>query len=459
MKAWTSSVALASLVSLLSTVTSAQPNEKPPERAARGKEHVIGEDFPPVVRQQQEEINISVGENRTLPATNVRSYSEATPGIAEVRLTPDSSQFIIVGQQPGSTTLLLIKKDNTQVTYTINVFARSLERVESELVQLLEGTPGMRVRRVGPRFFIEGGVSTEPELKRIERIAAQFPGQVESLVVLGGAAAERRINVRIDFYFVQFDRGKSYQVGVGYPGRFGGGALHADFDFLTSAFTSATASVVNQPLPGLDLAATQGWAKILKHSTVIASNGCEAKFSSGGEQNFIVSSGLSTSLTQLPFGTNVAVLPRFDPASRELEVRVNAEVSDLTPSVASDVPGRSVSKVDTLVSLKLGQSIVLSGIRTRTERHSVSGLPLLSEIPVLGILFGSHGNAKEEVEGAVIVVPSVVESVPKGAREVLDEALTRYQGFSGDMTGIDAWDKVPPAPAPAPSAIVAPVSR
>jgi pilus assembly protein CpaC len=297
-------------------------------------------------------------------------------------------------------------------------------------------------------LFIEGGVSTEPELKRILQIAALFPGQVESLVVLGGAAAESKLNIRIDFLFVQFDRTKNYQAGVSWPGKFGGpgiGSFSGDVDLLAGAATSARASVVDQPLPGLDLAATNGWAKVLKHSTVITSNGSEASFSSGGEQNYVVSTGLSAALTQIRFGTDVKVLPRFDSTSKELRVELDAEVMDLTPPVASgtDLPGRNVSKLSTAVALKLGQSIVLSGIRSQAQRHSVSGLPLLSEIPLLGLLFGSHGDAKEEVEGAIFVVPSIIESIPKGAQQVLDDALRDYEEFSGDLDDVNAWEKNP----------------
>jgi pilus assembly protein CpaC len=203
--------------------------------------------------------------------------------------------------------------------------------------------------------------------------------------------------------------------------------------------------VIDQPLPGLDLAATKGWAKVLKHSTVIASNGTEAEFASGGEQNYVVSTGFSSTLQQIRFGTNVKVLPRFDSTSKELRVQLEAEVMDLTPPVAAgtDLPGRNVSKLNTAVALKLGQSIVLSGIRSRSQRHSIGGLPLLSEIPLLGVLFGSHGDQQEEVEGAIFVVPSVIESIPKGAQEVLDGALQDYQDFSGDLNDVNAWDKNP----------------
>lgn len=440
-------------LSLAAVLTATLAHSQPASKAARSDKAELSEPqrtegSDRATLRQTEELNLSVGENRTISAASVRSFSEGAKGVADVRLTPDASQFVIVGQKPGSTTLLLIRKDGTEVSYSINVFQRAIQSVEHELLQLLSGTTGVRVRRVGARFFIEGGVSTEPELKRIEHIAALFPDQVESLVVLGGAAAERKLNLRVDFIFVQFDRTKGYQVGINMPSSIGGPGIarfDATHDFLAGALSAAQAQIVNQPLPGLDLAASRGWAKVLKHSTVITANGSEAKFSTGGEQNYVVSTGFSASLTQITFGTDVSVLPRFDPVSRELEIRLQSLVSDLTPPVAggTNLPGRNVSKLETLVSLKLGQSIVLSGIRTRSQRHAVTGLPLLSQIPLLGILFGSHADSEEEVEGAIYVVPSVIESIPRGAREIVDEALGQYKEYRGDMNDVKAWEKDP----------------
>jgi pilus assembly protein CpaC len=401
-----------------------------------------------IALERSEELSLAVGENRTLSAVDVKSFAEGVKGVADVRLTPDSTQFVIVGQKPGSTTLLLLKNDKTQVNYQINVSPRPMQSVERELLQLLEGSTGVRVRRIGARLFIEGGVSTEPEQKRISQIAALFPGQVESLIVLGGAAAESKLNVRIDFLFVQFDRSKGYQVGVNWPAKIGGakvGKFSGEFDFLKSAATTAQASIIDQPLPGLDIAATNGWAKVLKHSTVITSNGSEASFSSGGEQNYVVSSGLTAALTQIRFGTDLKVLPRFDSTSKELKVELEAQVMDLTPPVAAgtDLPGRNVSKLSTAVALKLGQSIVLSGIRSKARRHSVSGIPLLSELPLIGLLFGSHGDAQEDVEGAIFVVPSIIESIPKGAQEVLDDAMRDFKAYSGNLDKVNTWEKNP----------------
>jgi pilus assembly protein CpaC len=403
---------------------------------------------------KSEELSLAVGENRTLPANDVKSFSEGAPGIAEVRVTPNGAQFVIVGQKPGATTLLLLKNNGQEVLWNINVFARPVQTVQAELSELLGDTTGVRVRRVGSRFFVEGGVSSEPELKRIEHIASLYQGQVESLVVLGGAAADRKINIRVDFFFVQFNKTDNYQVGIGWPAAIGGaGVVQSTFayDFLAGATTAARASVVNQPLPWLDLAARNGWAKVLKHATVITANGGQAEFANGGSQNFEVANGLTATIEKIAFGTTIKILPRFDPTSREMQVNVDALVEDLTPpsSAATNLPGQNTSKLTTGVALKLGESIVLSGIRTQAHRYTTAGIPGLSEIPILGPLFGSVGNQEEEVEGAVFIVPSVIESAPARVTELIDRAIGQYESFDGDMREVAPFDELPKQPAKA----------
>jgi pilus assembly protein CpaC len=400
-------------------------------------------------KEETHELDLSVGENRTIRASDVRNYSEGSPGIVDVKLTTDGTQFVVVGLKPGQTTLLLIHKDGTHTNYAINVFVRSPAVVERELHQLLEGTVGLRVRRVGARFFIEGGVSSEADQKRLAHIAALYPGQVESLVEVGSLADDRQFNIRIDFYFLQFNKDTGYQVGLAWPARIGGDNVFTSamtFDFIANTASTATASITNQPLPSLDIASRRGWAKVLKQATIITGNGAEAKFDSGGEQNFTVATNFTASIHAIAFGVNLVVLPRFDRLTREMEVKIAAENSDLVPAAGgTNLPGRDTSKLSTIVHLKLGQSIVLSGISSRTQRHRVGGLPVLSEIPVLGLLFGSHQHAQADVEGAVLIIPSIIESLPKASLEGVRKAMAQYEEFSGHLKPIEFMNKTPPA--------------
>lgn len=433
---------LTALALLAPAIAHAAPPPKDPwkDKAAAG------------TSENSDEVTLTVGENKTVSAANVKNYSEGVPGIIDVKLTTDNSQFVIAGRKPGSTTMLLIKNDGSQVSLTVHVFARSPQAVEKELNQLLEGMPGVRARRVGARIVIDGTVPTEAELKRVQHVAALYPNQVEALVTLPGGGGTTTVDakyiVRIDFYFIQYDKNSSYGVGLGWPGSIGGDAVvksNVAFDFVGGS-RAATASITNQPIPRLDIASRKGWAKVLKQATVVTNNGVEANFQNGGEQNFTVNTGLTVGVQRIQFGTDVTVLPRYNPQKHEVEMKLVADVSDLTSSSGgTSLPGRTTSKLTTNITLKLGQSIVLSGIRAKSQNHAVDGLPGLSDIPVLGLLFGKHSNAELQTEGAIFVVPNVVEAVPNQAAEMVQSALAKFQDYSGSIDKMEVYDRRPGA--------------
>ena len=411
-----------------------------------------GTAFAQKAKGDHEEISLAVGETKTLPAGGVKEYSEGVKGVVDVVPTPDGRTFVITGKKPGTTTLLLIKTDGTQTTFDISVANRNPQQVEREIQQLLEPFPGVRSRRVGSRIFLEGAVPTDNEYKRIQQIVTVYGGQVDSLVTVG--VAERKLLIRLDFFFVQYSRSSGYNLGVGWPANIAGTTAagqpvvqsNYSYDFVSRTTQTAQASVVNQPLPRLDIAARHGWAKVMKQSSVITANGNEATFQNGGESNFLVSGVGAAALVSVKFGTNVTVLPRYDSNSRDVEIKLLADVADLTPpSAANGPPGRLTTKLETNVTLKLGQALILSGIKTSSVQREVTGLPGLSEIPVIGLLFGSHGQEKLDIEGAVFIVPSVVDTVPKSALELINNAMGNYREFSGEIEYLETFPKTPPS--------------
>jgi pilus assembly protein CpaC len=425
----------ATLALVLCTLCPLGVHAEPPPRASAASAEVV------------EDLSLAVGETLTHSARAVRNYSVAATGIIEVKLTSDARQFVFVGRTPGTTTVLLINEDGSQRTLNVTVFPRPPQLVEKELADLLDGL-SVQTRRVGAQIVLDGLVPSEADLRRVQQIAALFPEQVTSLVqvsepgALSGAAKARSL-IRIDFYFVQYDKNSGYGVGIGWPDSVAGTASFS-YDFLAGAAQAATASVIGQPLPRLDIAARRGWAKLLKQATVVTNNDAEATFSNGGEQNVPIAAGFTAGVERIQFGTEVTVLPHFEADKGELSLRVVADVSDLSVGLSgSALPGRLTSKLTTHVSLKLGQSLVLSGIRSHSEIHSKSGLPLLSDIPVLGLLFASHSQSSVETEGAIFVVPSVVHAVPSDAAELVGLALSKFDEYDGDIEDVDAYDKRP----------------
>lgn len=432
---------LVRLALLLAGVAAPLPCVVPREAHAQGK------------KEAHEELILAMGETKTISAAGVKSFSDGVPGVAEVRLSENPPQFVVVGRKAGNTTLLLIKNDNSQVTYDITVVPRSPAAVERDLKPLLEALPGLRLRQSGGRILIEGSVATEAELKRVQQQAQAFAGQVDVYATVGAGGSDRKLLIRLDFFFVQYEKTRSFAVGLGWPTAIGTQAngqtaiqSNFQFDFIAGTTTNAQATVVNHPLPHLDIAARRGWAKVIKQSTVVTANGTEATFNSGGEQNFIQNTGLTIGLVRVQFGTNVTVLPRYDAREKEVELKLGADVSDLTaPASGGTVPGRTTTKLDTVVTLRLGQALIVSGIHSQSTRSDIQGLPFISEIPVLGLLFGTHRRDSAETEGAIFVVPSVIDTVPKSSIALIKSAVGTFDYFSGDISEVDTYPKQPPS--------------
>ena len=239
-------------------------------------------------RSAGRDLTLAIGEQVVIPAGDIRQFSEGTPGIVDVR-TSNDGRMIVVGQRAGSTTLLLIHAGGNQENLQITVFARRPEAVQAEIENLLEGYTGVQIRRVGARLYLEGGVASEAQQRRVQQIATLYPGQVESLVAIDPTIVERRINVRLDLYFVELSTNASRRVGLSWPAFIGGSAqdwrLDSSYNLIAPlggqsvppGIQFARATLSNQPLPRLDIAANGGYARVLRQATLITANGNEAR--------------------------------------------------------------------------------------------------------------------------------------------------------------------------------------
>jgi len=350
--------------------------------------------------QGAQELVLQVGEQKVMPTKNVQSYSEGVKGVIDVRLTKDASQFVVVALAPGTTTLLFIMTDGSQQQYRVSV--------------------------------------VDPEGRK----GGTTPGTVEA-----------RENIRLDFYFVQLDKTYSHQIGIGWPGAIAP-TFSASYNVKAGELDSATAVVTGLALPRLDIGQSTGWAKVMRQAAVVAANGEKASFSGGGEVNVLVQSALNTGVQKIQFGSIIEVQPNYDAKSGRIELQLHADISELQSDGGTGVPGRITSGLDTVVNLELGQSIILAGLTAKSERSSKTGLPVLSQLPLVGVLFGSHAHAEDETENVVLIVPSVVDAVSMQARERIAEGLQQYEEYSGKIAGV----KFVPAPALGP-ARVAPKNR
>ncbi|MFT3926013.1 MAG: pilus assembly protein N-terminal domain-containing protein [Myxococcales bacterium] len=209
---------------------------------------------PPELR----ELSLEPGQQLSLSAAGVKSYSAGVPGVVEVRLSKEGDQFVLLALRPGLTTLLLFMLDGREIQYRIEVVAPERE-------------PGQRIL-VAPQD-----------------------------------------NIRLDFYFVQVSQDSGHQLGVAFPDSLGGEArVSANFNLLSGALTDATLGIADQVLPRLDWAQRGGWARVSRQAAVVAENGKQAEFHSGGEVNVSIQGALTAEVRAISYGSRVTVQPRFE---------------------------------------------------------------------------------------------------------------------------------------------------
>jgi pilus assembly protein CpaC len=66
-------------------------------------------------------------------------------------------------------------------------------------------------------------------------------------------------------------------------------------------------------------------------------------------------------------------------------------------------------------------------------------------IPVLGIFFGGHSNSESDTEGAIYIIPSIIESVPRKAHDITDTAMREYEDYDGNITKVSSFPEPPPS--------------
>lgn len=124
--------------------------------------------------------------------------------------------------------------------------------------------------------------------------------------------------------------------------------------------------------------------------------------------------GVSSSVSYLDVGLKLEVEPQVQLDS-DIVIKVALEVS----SVVSTVTGPDGStayrvgtrQTSTSLRLKDGETQILAGLINDNDRRGSAGIPGLSELPVLGSLFGVRNDTRDKQEIVLLITPRIVRNV------------------------------------------------
>lgn len=124
-------------------------------------------------------------------------------------------------------------------------------------------------------------------------------------------------------------------------------------------------------------------------------------------------------------GVILKVTPRVND-SGTIILDIAQEVSDVAETTTSGINSPTIQqrRLASTVATRSGQMIALGGlIRDRTTRLK-SGIPLLSQIPIIGAAFGSQENRGSRTELIILLTPTVMRSAEE-TKAIVDELTDR----------------------------------
>ncbi|MBW2631113.1 MAG: secretin and TonB N-terminal domain-containing protein [Deltaproteobacteria bacterium] len=156
-----------------------------------------------------------------------------------------------------------------------------------------------------------------------------------------------------------------------------------------------------------------GDGKIISSPKVTTLDGVKATIKQGEEIPYTVVEEDGKTSTEFKEATlKLEVTPTVTPEGRiSIEVKANNDYADWTyknPKVVSDNPPIKTSSVESTVVVADGDTIVIGGVYKTIASESVEGVPLLSNIPVLGWLFKYKTVSNDKRELLIFVTPRII---------------------------------------------------
>jgi general secretion pathway protein D len=165
----------------------------------------------------------------------------------------------------------------------------------------------------------------------------------------------------------------------------------------------------------LSALSSRGKVRIISRPVLLAQNNQEARILIGSERPFVqVFRSLPTDaavrdqvVQYRDVGTQLTLTPTIN-EDGYVNLQLAQQVSNATAEVQFGAPIISTREASTHLFVRDGQTVVIGGLVDREEDRTRSGIPLLKDLPLLGLLFGSTVHSDTRSELFLFVTPHLI---------------------------------------------------
>ncbi|MDP9171416.1 MAG: pilus assembly protein N-terminal domain-containing protein [Acidobacteriota bacterium] len=384
-----------------------------------------------------EDIRLTVGKSVVIdyPA-DIARISTSNPDIVDA--SPVTGREILVhGKAFGTVTVVVWSKTGQRNFYNVTV-----EQNLEPLRRLLKETfpkDDIHVQSSRESVSLTGRVLNKDTADRATALATPFGKTIVNNLQVTAPGVDKQILLRVKF--AELDRSAATQFAVnlistGATNTIGrtttgqtpapslnsvGGGQASTFNISDALNIFAFRNDLNL---GVLLRAlqTRNLLQILAEPNLVTTNGKEASFLVGGEFPIpVLQGGANSGAVTIQF-REFGIRLTFNPVITEnstIRLYVKPEVSALDFAHALsfngfNIPALSTRKMETNIELGEGQSFVIAGLIDNRVTETISRIPGLSSLPILGNLFKSKEVDRNNTELVVLVTPEITTPLQPG---------------------------------------------
>ena len=379
-------------------------------------------------------ISLFTGQVKVLDLPNVSRVAVGNGSVLKAQVI-ESGQLVLIGQTPGSSTLRLWAGHGTQYAYEVTVRSNDTVRAARDIQDMLVNEPGLRVTPYDGHVLIEGDYSNPATSVKLDAITRMFPQGVVSLVpdhkVQPPIPLEKM--VYLDVRLVEVRKDALEQLGIQWNSPVNGPEFTLKGTLVPSAPQSwkAVFGIATDLTSMLNILESNGDSWTLAEPRVSCKSGGDARFLVGGEIPIPVSSALGqTTVVYKEYGVILEFHPVADDQGN-VSSKIVAEVGQPDQQFTNQgfVAFRQ-NRTETQVSLKENETLVISGLLQNSGSKTISGIPGVSEIPILGALFRSKNFQNERTELIVMVTPRPATPQSETNLAMINRSNDRYNTFN-----------------------------
>ncbi|MFK5915021.1 MAG: pilus assembly protein N-terminal domain-containing protein [Woeseiaceae bacterium] len=368
-------------------------------------------------------------------------------------------QLIILAEKSGETIVHIWGKEGWERELKIKISESNPKSAESEIKSLLRDAPGLSVRTVGGRIVIDGAVGPDDAAK-IKVIKKYYPNILLLAKETAASFHDKMIHMKVQI--TEFSSNALEEIGINWSTSINGpyaGMLAApnseyinpvDGTFVAPAQDTPNINplvdvkpfgffgILTSMTSRINFMQTNGDALILASPTLIARSGGEAEFLAGGQIPLPSTSQNGTSIEFKDYGIKLKIKPVADDEGN-ITARVETELSapDLSTAV-NGIPGFLSRKAQADLSMKDGETMVISGLMNSSVSKDTSGIKYLSSIPLLGALFRNKKTIDKKTELVIFVTPTIINANSRINKEGVEQHKVLIKKFR-EAVDLEDW--------------------